>query len=326
MRQKQLFISILTTLLFVATGANSTELPADGIAAIVGDEIILLSDVHQQMEITAQQMQMTATRVSTPPTPKQIETQALENIIDDLLVKQQAREMQIETSNQEVESAIANMAAQNNMDLETFRNALEAQGTSLEQYKVNMRSDLLKYKVMNMRVRSRINISEDKARDFYNTQVRDVRRSASFEGAHILIRVPKDSRAIEVSKFREKAVSFLEQIKSGKKTFEQLAKKFSQDTITAKWGGHLGERMPGEIPSVLDNSFLDMEPGELSEPVRTAAGFHILKLVKREDVGVKPFSEVKAIIIGQLTQKEMERQQVIWLNELRKKTFINIRI
>ncbi|MBN2342613.1 MAG: peptidylprolyl isomerase [Deltaproteobacteria bacterium] len=323
-RKHTLLLSIFCTLLFLCTPGHSDEIAADGIAATVGDEIILLSDVHARMEITMQQLAANPARTK-PPAPKEVENRALQDLIDDILVKQQAKEMQIETTDQEVDAAITNMAQQNNMDKETFRQALEAQGTSMEQYKVTIRSDLLKFKVMNMRVRSRVNITDDKAREFYNTQVRDVRRSAEFEGAHILLRIPSAARAIEVAKLREKAVALTKRIKEGA-SFEELAMTESEDTVTAKFGGHLGKRMPGEIPNALDAVFLDMEPGEIVGPIKSSAGFHILKLVSREDIGVKPFSEVKHIIVGQLTQREMERQQELWLKELRKKTFINIRI
>ena len=320
---KKTLTTVLLCIVFIAAFARGDELPADAIAAIVGDEIILLSEVHGRMDITAQQM-LSPTQQNAP-TPKEVEAQALSDLIDDRLVSQQAKEMQIAVSDQEVEGAIANMAQQNDMDVETFRSALEAQGTSLENYKVTMRSDLLKFKVMNMRVRARVNISEQKAREFYNTQVRDVRRTAEFEGAHILIRVPRTARAIEVAKLREKAVDLLKRIRAGA-VFEEMAMSESGDSVTAKFGGHLGKRFPGEIPNALDSVFLDMEPGEITGPVKSAAGFHILKLVSREETGVKPFVEVKNLIIGQLTQKEMERQQALWIRELRKKTFIKKRI
>jgi peptidyl-prolyl cis-trans isomerase SurA len=323
MRQRILIPVFLITWLMSAA-VRADELPADGIAAIVGDEIVLLSEVHRRMEITAQQMQMSPGQQEGPPLGE-VEKQALSDIIDERLVSIEAREMQIEVTDQEIDAAIQNMAAQNNMDMETFRSAVEAQGTSFAQYRLSMRGDLLKYKVMNMRVRGRVNISEEKAREFYNVQVRDVRRSASFEGAHILIRVPRDARAIEVAKLRKKAVELLARINKGA-SFEEVAMEVSEDSVTAPYGGHLGHRMPGEIPNALDAVFLDMEPGEVSGPVKSAAGFHLLKLVSREETGVKPFAEVKNLIIGQLTQKEMDRQQTLWLQELRKKTFIKERI
>jgi peptidyl-prolyl cis-trans isomerase SurA len=323
MRQK-ISIPVLLIAGLISAAIRADELPADGIAAIVGDEIILLSEVHRRLEITAQQMQMSPGQQQGPPL-KEVEKQALSDIIDERLVAIEAREMQIAVTDQEVDSAIQNMAAQNNMDLETFRSAVEAQGTSFAQYRVSMRGDLLKYKVMNVRVRGRVNISDEKAREFYNAQVRDVRRSAEFEGAHILVRVPADARAIDVARLRKKAVALLKRIRDGE-DFEQVAREASDDKVTAPFGGHLGHRMPGEIPNALDSVFLDMEPGEISGPVKSAAGFHILKLVSREETGVKPFSEVKNLIVGQLTQKEMDRQQALWLQELRKKTFIKERI
>jgi peptidyl-prolyl cis-trans isomerase SurA len=259
------------------------------------------------------------------PPFKSARKMALEEIINDRLVELQAKEMELTVTSDEVDSAIENMALQNNMDIETFRTAIESQGGNMAEYKKGMRKDLLKYKVMNLRVRGRVNISEQRARDYYNNQVRDVRQSAWYQGAHILIPVPANAKAIDVARLRKKATTLLESIKNGK-SFEDVAKESSADKATAQYGGHLGKRMPGDIPKILNQAFLNMEPGEIAGPIRTSAGFHILKLASRENTGVKPFAEVKQNIISQLTQKEMERQQKIWLKELRKKVFISIRL
>ena len=82
----------------------------------------------------------------------------------------------------------------------------------------------------------------------------------------------------------------------------------------------------GQLNSALDRAFLDLESGETAGPVRTKEGFHILRLIGREDLGVQPFSEVKNRIINQLMQEGMVRQQEIWLKELRLLTFIDTRI
>ncbi len=309
--------------IFLAPHATTARsVPADGIAAVVGEQIILLSEVHARMSILTQQA--TGMGAAAPPFHT-AQKQALEELIDETLIAREAVSMQIEVTTGEVESAIENMAEQNSMDLESFKAALESQGMTLSLYRQNIRRELLTYKTMNLRVRSRVNINEERAREFYNNQVRDVRRGAWFYGAHILVRVPSDARAIDVAKLRERATALKTAIDGGKK-FEDVAKESSDDAVTAPFGGHLGKRMPGDIPAILDRVFLDLEPGEITGPIKTPSGFHIVKLASREDVGVKPFDQVKDVIIGQLTQKEMDRQQKIWLKELRRRAFINIRI
>ncbi|MBN2802205.1 MAG: peptidylprolyl isomerase [Deltaproteobacteria bacterium] len=315
-------IFFLMSAISLSNSVKSKEMKADGIAAVVGSHIILVSEVDLRVtELIAQLEQMKQPAMSFEKAQKT----ALNDIINEQLVYVQAKEMELSVSDDEVDSAIENMAVQNGMSSTDFEKAISSQGMDIGTYKKSIRKDLLKYKVMNLRVRGRVNISVDQARDFYNNQVRDVRQSAWFQGGHILLRIPKGARAIDVANLRKKAVDIIAEIKSGL-SFENAAKEYSQDDATAPYGGHLGKRMPGDIPRILDSAFLNMERDEIAGPLRTSAGFHIIKLFDREDTGVKPFSEVQNIIISQLTQKEMERQQEIWLKELRRKIFISIRI
>jgi peptidyl-prolyl cis-trans isomerase SurA len=320
------FIALLALYLFC--GYLYAAQKVDGIAAVVGDDIILLSEVYTRSQPAFVQISRAAAQQGGGDISAQkaaLIKQTLETMIDETLITQQAKEMNITVTSDEVDMAIENMARENNMDMATFEKALEAQGMQIDKYRKDMRRDILKYKVLNLRVRGRIKIGDKEARQFFNIQVRDVRKSGYFIGAHILIRVPAGAKPVEVAKLRARALDIKAKIESGQ-SFAELAKKYSEDEVTAPYGGSLGKRSPGDIPRVLDQIFLDMEQGEIAGPVRTNAGFHILKMVKREDLGVKPFAEVKSKILNQLMQEEMIRQQKIWLKELRQKVFIDVRL
>ena len=290
----------------------------DKIVAIVGSKIILLSEVQKEAEDALVEIERTAatqgggTSMMLNKQKKQVVRKTLDAMIDDILVKLQAEEMKISVTSQEVDS-------------EKFEQRLLAMGKDPLDFKAKLRKDVLKYKVLNLRVRGRVNVTEQRAREYYNEQVRDVRATGSFEGAHILVRVPKSATALMVKKLRDEAVKIYKKIASGD-NFLAVAKKISDDDATAPYGGRLGVRNPGEIPEVLDRVFLDMEPGEMMGPIRTPAGFHIIKLLSRESLGIQPFANVKHRIVNQLMQEEMVRQQEIWLKDLRLRTFIDIRM
>jgi peptidyl-prolyl cis-trans isomerase SurA len=296
----------------------------DGIAAVVGSQVILLSEVYVQARPMLKEAETQAGNLSAAQRKELLKT-ALDEMIDDRLVAEQAAEMQVQVTTEEVETAILSMARENGLDMPTFERALESQGTTMMEYRASMRRELLKYKVINLRVRGRVKLGEAEAREYYNTLVRDVRASGSFVGAHILIRVPADARNADIARLRKEAVALKEKLISGA-SFAELARAHSQDTVTAPRGGTLGRRMPGDLPRTLDAAFQDLEEGEISGPVRTSAGFHIIKVLERENLGVQPFAEVKNRILGQLMQDEMMRQQKIWLGELRARTFIDIRL
>jgi peptidyl-prolyl cis-trans isomerase SurA len=316
--------------LAVAPGTVADEgRGVDRIAAVVGSEIVLLSEVRERAAPKLAELRKAASQGGGDLLLEQrggkLVRETLNQMIDERLVSMQAKEMKLKVSTEEVETAIANMAAENGVDLETFERALTARGKDMVSYRAEMRRDLLMFKVLNLRIRGRVKVSEDEARQYYNDQVREVRATGTFEGAHILVRVPSGARPSAVAKLRRRAEEIRARIEAGEE-FAELARSESEDSVTAQRGGSLGTLKPGELPKLLDHAFLDLEPGEVAGPLRSSAGFHVVHLIEREALGVQPFSEVKKRIIGQLMQEEMVRQQRIWLKELRLRTFIDIRL
>ena len=332
MTQRRTQIAILILFLFTAPAhllASDDEQIVDKIAAIVGDQIILLSDVMEEAQAAIKELQQTSEKIGGNALVEgRVDVkikEALNRIIDDEIYKQEAKEMAIAVTTEELDAAIENMARENGIDVPTLKQAIKAQGMEYLTYRNQLRKQLTRYKVLNLRVRSRIKISDTEARQHYNDQVRDIRATGSFEGAHILIRVPARASAAIAADARARAEAILTRIRNGE-SFEELAKEVSEDHVTAVYGGSLGERNKGEIPSILERAFFDMEIGEVTGPVRTPAGFHIIKLRNREALGVMPFAKVKDKIIQDLQEEEMERQAGIWLKEQRARMFIDIRI
>jgi peptidyl-prolyl cis-trans isomerase SurA len=310
--------------------ARAGEAPnVDQIAAVVGQEIILLSEVREESLAALMELEkaaqgngggmMLASRKS------KVFRETLDQMINIALVGVEARSMELSVGTEEIDRAMANMARENSIDTETLRQAIVAQGMDYAAYRAKLRKQILKFKVLNLRVRARISITDAEARQYYNNQVRDVRATGSYEGAHILLRVLPNARAAEVARVRKRAEEFKDRIAAGEE-FDKIAVSESQDSSTARHGGSLGKTRPGEIPSVLERSFFDLEVGELAGPIRTPAGFHLIRLNNREALGVQPFAEVKDRITTQLAQEEMMRQEKIWLKELRLRTFIDVRM
>ena len=323
-------VFVVSSFSLCAQGRDLRTRTVDKIAAVVGTEIVLYSEVLRKAAPQLNELKKAASSQNIAALMidhriDKITRQSLEMIIDDTLVRQQAVLMKVKVTTDEVDMAIENMARENGVDMETFRRALEAAGKDLITYKSEMRRDLLKYKVLNLRVRGRVSITEQEARKYYNDQVRDVRATGVFEGAHILIKVSRGAKALEVATKKKQAQKILDRIASGS-TFEDVAEELSEDKATSSSGGRLGKKKFGELDASMDRAFLDMEQGEVAGPIRTTNGFHILKLIEREEMGVQPFDEVKNQIMNQLMQEEMIRQQKIWLKELRLRTFIDVRL
>jgi len=319
--------AICASVALASPAAPAADVMVDGIAAVVGSEIILLSEVvDRSVPVFAELEAMSRQGGAAPPVGAQrldVLREVLEAMIDEILVGQQAAEIKLNVTSEEVEAAIANVVRENGVDREVFEREIAKRGMDMTEYRAQMRRDLLKFKVINLKVRGRVKIADAEAREYYNGLVRDVRASGWFEGAHILVRVPQGARAVEVARARKRAEEIRARIDAGE-SFEAVAAECSEDAATAAGGGALGQRTPGDIPA-LDRVFVDLEPGEVSGPIRTSSGFHVVKLLDREDLGVQPFADVRQRIINQLVQEEMIRQEKIWLKELKLRTFIDRR-
>ncbi len=312
----------------IPAAAQTSRQTVDKIAAVVGDQIILLSEVMEQAKPIIEQLEQAGNAQGPDLMKGRLEAQIkeiLNGMIDDAIFEKEAREMDVAVSQDELDQAVENMARENGLDLPAFKQAIKSQGMDYLSYRNKLRTQLMKFKVLNMRVRSRVKISEAEARQHYNDQVRWIRATGNYEGAHILFRAPPGASAQIAAKAKKRAEAVIERLKKGE-DFAAIAKAESEDGATAPYGGSLGEHRPGVIPAVLERSFVDLEVGEFAGPIRTPAGFHVIRLNARDSLGVMPFAQVKDRIIQQLQEQEMQRQSNIWLKELRSKIYIDIRM
>ncbi len=247
-------------------------------------------------------------------------------MVDEILISQQARHSNVSVSAEEVDRAIRNVMRANNMNRQQFEEALLGQGMNITQYTADVRRQLLALKVLNARVRGRINITSEDVRDAYNQTVRQIRMTASFEGAHILVRIAPDAGPREVAAARARAAEALRLARRGD-SFADLARRFSDDPESRENGGGLGSHRHGELQPALDDAFLNLDPDEVAATVvRTDDGFHVVKLIAREASEVQPFASARDNLYQQLLEREMARQQRLWLKELRRKAYLEIRL
>jgi parvulin-like peptidyl-prolyl isomerase len=163
------------------------------------------------------------------------------------------------------------------------------------------------------------------AKDYYNEQVASIRAAAPYEIADILVATPEDAGIIELATYRKKAEEIAKKAREPGADFAALAAEFSDDEETAKDGGYVGEFDPGDLPEVIENVVLKLEVGEVSAPVRTSTGYHIILLIDRTSSKVKSFAEARNAIYNELIEEEMIRQEKILLKELRRTTHIEIK-
>jgi peptidyl-prolyl cis-trans isomerase SurA len=314
----------LGTLAALVLGGMLAAAPARGelvdkIAAIVGEDIILLSDVVKVAQIV--KIRAMAAMGQDVPDEQALQMALLE-LIDNMLIEQAADELRVSVSESEVDAAFENQLAEQGISKAKFLEVLQAQGMDEKTYRsLILRSQLLRYKVVGLKTGGP-KVTEEDAREFYNQQLMAIMIQSTFKIAHIFIRVPADADVVEVTKLKERAAKITAEARKPGADFASLAQAYSEDEATAESGGVLGKFKHGELPPEVDKVLMAMDEGSVSDPVRSPQGYHVIKMLKKKSPVVKPFEEVKIDIMNDLIQEELNRQIDILLKELRRNTYI----
>jgi len=294
----------------------------DKVAAVVNDEIILETEVEQ--------MAATQYRGPDPETPDgkkqwdEIKHKALDAMIDSKLVQQQASELKLSVTPEEVDRAVEQVKTQNKLDDATFRSALEQQGFTMEGYRKTLKKQILELKVINTAVRSRVTVSDDEVKTYYHQNEKLMAGDRQSHLRQILIAVPDKASDADAATKQRVATKVVELARNGT-SFTELAKQYSDDDGTKASGGDLGWVGKGVLVDALDDAMQAMEPNDVRGPIRTDRGWVILQMVERKSGDLKPYEEIKEQLRKQLYDQQVEKAQQSWLRELRKKAHVDVR-
>jgi peptidyl-prolyl cis-trans isomerase SurA len=195
---------------------------------------------------------------------------------------------------------------------------VRAQGYAEKQYRSDVRKQLLRLKVLNQRVRSRVNMNEQTVREAYDDKLRDARRAQKFRAAHVFIPLPASASATDVAAAMEQA---------RKQRGSLTTDNFDQRAAESQGGGDLGWLDQGDLPDVLEESLLGLNEGEIGQPVRGPSGIHIFMVHERQSGAnaLPPFDQMRAQIQNELLDKAMLRQEELFLRGLRRDAVIETR-
>jgi peptidyl-prolyl cis-trans isomerase SurA len=296
----------------------------DRIVAVVNDEIIFDTELEQQaLPLLRAPVELDSAAGQKAWDDHKRKT--LDQVVDHHLVLQQASDLKLAVTSGEVDNALEEVKRQNKLDDAGFTEALKSQGFTLEAYRKNLKQQILELKIINTAVRSRISISDEEVRAYYQQSGRQISGGATT--AHlrqIVIEAPESASAQLVEEKRKVAAKVIEQARGGR-SFSELAKAYSDDAGTKADGGDLGWIGPGMLVEPLDQVVAGMDPGDVRGPIRTGRGFYVLELVERKQGDIRPYEEVKEQLRRQLYDQQVEKASQSWIKELRKKAHVDVR-
>jgi peptidyl-prolyl cis-trans isomerase SurA len=212
------------------------------------------------------------------PAPDVLDKQLLDRLITERVLLQLAKENGIRVDDVTVERTIQRIAQENKLSPEGFRAAVEKEGIPYSRYRDDIHNEILVQRLRDREVDSHISISDAEVDQFMATTNAQAGGDVEYRLAHILVLVPEQATPDQIDAKRRRAAEALKQVQGGA-DFAQVAAGFS-DAPDALQGGSLGWRAPARLPTVFAESVRAMKPGQVSEVLRSASGFHIVKVLE----------------------------------------------
>lgn len=304
--------------------ANATIV--ERIVAVVGDKAILLSDLVSRAKPFQLQISRNVPEgASRNAALSQLYRQLVEKLVDEELQGREAARSNITVTAEEIEKALEYSAKQNEVSVQQLFDEAQRNGLGAAEYRQEMRRQLLDAKMLNLRVQGRMRISEDDMRTAYRRASQEERRKLSFRAAWIRFQIPAGARASDAAQVQTTATRVATQARSGA-DFGALAKAFSSDAATREQGGLLATMQPGELPPELDAALLGLEPGEVSDPVHFGDAWVVLRLVERGESQIPEYDKAKPQLQNRVYAEKMDGARRQWLDSLRKRTHVDIRL
>ncbi len=317
----------LSFVALVASLANSADQVIEEIVARVDNQIITRSEYLRSKDDLRKEAQQ-----QDPANAERIvsdrEKDVLRDLIDQQLLLAKGKDLGI-TGDTELVKKLDQMRKDMNLEsMEDLEKAAQAQGVSFEDFKQNLRNQIITQQVIGREVGGRITFSKEEEENFYEEHQADLDQAEMVRTSEILVSTekkpqdPRDDAAI-LAAAQEKTNRLLEEIKKGAK-FEDVAKKES-DGPSAAQGGDLGNFKRGTLAKELEDKTFAMKPGEVSDVIRTRQGFIILKVTEHIEAGVPPLNKIEQRIQDALYMQKLQPALREYLTKLREDAFIDIK-
>jgi peptidyl-prolyl cis-trans isomerase SurA len=257
--------------------APNRVVTVDRVIAVVNDEAITQYDLEDAKRLVMQQLKQQNVQ---PPASDILEKQVLERMLTERSLLQFAKENGVKVDDTQIERAILRIAQDNKLSAEDFRKVLSRENIAYPKYREDIRNELTVQRLREREVDSKITVSDAEVDQYLATlKAQNTGGDVEYRVAHILVMVPEQASKDQIDARKRRAEEALRSLKSGA-DFAQVAAGFS-DASDALSGGNLGWRSGARLPTVFGDEIRGMKVGDLSAIMRSAAGFHIVKLLDK---------------------------------------------
>jgi peptidyl-prolyl cis-trans isomerase SurA len=238
---------------------------------------------------------------------------ALQALITEKLLAKEIAARGIHVRDQDIDRYIDHIRQVNHLSEDQLKEALKQQGMEYPKYREQVRSEIEKVQLLNREIRGKVNVTPEDVQRYYDAHKKDYERAGTVKVRQIMLKLDPNAPE-EISKVIFERIQDIRGRAVKGEDFAKLAKQYSEDP-TAGDGGDLGEVVPSKLVTEFEGPLSKMKEGEVSEPIRTKMGVHLLKLEKQIAAGFQPETEVAADIKEKLYNEALDERYKRWLLE-----------
>lgn len=285
----------------------------DRIIAIVNDDIVTLKETEKYVHVEKR-----GRFVSVDEYLRNMRIRdKLDSVIDDVLIKQQAKKLRIEVHEKEVEDVVESIKRQHLITDAELREQLAKQDTNYQDFLEGIKTNLFRSRVLSRVLSAEINVTENDLKDYYDKH-KDEFKEEEYRLQQIFVSHQKPDA-------QKRIMTAYDHLKQGQ-SFEAVSKDFSDDPMAAKTGGDIGLVRRDDLIPQLRAAVSQLSPGIYTDVLATPYGFHILRLVEVKTGGVMSYESVKGKLHERIVQEESEKRYKDYVNKLRKSSYIEVKI
>jgi peptidyl-prolyl cis-trans isomerase SurA len=323
----------LAALAFLAVAVPAGATIAERVVAVVGDHAILLSDMRQRARPFLLQIHQRApSGAQQAAAESEMYKQLIERMVDERVEQQAAEKAHLTVTSDEIDAGLRNVAGQQSLTVEQLVEEAGKTGLTPQEYRDEVRRQILEGKLLQLRVRGRVRVTDDDVRATYGKLVSAERQKLGYRLAWIVLRVHHDSTSSARAEREELAQRIAATARAGVDRngnaieFAELARSFSDDTPTRPLGGDLGNHKPGELAQSIEDEEEKLEVGGVSPPFHIGEDWVIVKVVSRDHSQLPALDDAKDELLQRAYGEQMEKARKQWIDELRHATYVDVRL
>jgi peptidyl-prolyl cis-trans isomerase SurA len=318
--------AVLLGALLVGLSEQAHATVVEKVVAVVGEKAILLSELRQRARPFLSQIYL-----KVPPGAQQAEAvdqlsrQVLARMIDDVLERQIADKHHINISTEEIDGALERLAAMQNLTVDQLMSEAIRSGLTAQEYREEIRRQLLEGKLLELRVKGRVRVTDEDMRALYGRLVREERLQLGYSLQWIVLRVPQGSSTDTVRARRALADRLVAESRNGG-DFASMARTYSDDRDTRELGGDLGPQKPGTLEEPIERVVLALDVGQVSAPFSYADAIVIARVSARDTSKYGAFEDVREQLAQRVYQEQLEKARRKWLDGIKRGMHIDQRL